>query len=50
MKNIEQTTVEATTMRRNTVILPILIQVLGYTVAPFVYVRSKADMGGVAAS
>lgn len=45
MKNIEQTTVEVTTTPRNTVVHPILIQVLGCTVAPFVYVRGKADMG-----
>lgn len=49
MKNMEQTTVEVTTTQRNTV-HPILIQVLGCTLAPFVYVRGKADRGGVAAN
>lgn len=50
MKNMEQTTVEVTTTQRNTVVHPILIQVLGCTLAPFVYVRGKADRRGVAAN
>lgn len=43
--NTEQIAMEATTPQRTTVVNPILIEVLGCILIPFVYIKGKAEMG-----